>query len=532
MTRPRGALRIRIALALAAALTPAACDAVAGAATGPAYNYGTPVRVTVVPRTLELTAGEVRALSVEVHNASGDPLPLAVQWSVDSAGIAEVSPTGEVRGLRAGKTRVIARAGAVSGSAEVTVLPRAPASITITPDSIEIFTPESRTLSALVYDPDGNPLSVPVHWRSSDVSVVIVDTAGTISGVAPGVATIEARAGDVRAVAVVRVLAPLGLEFPVVGVLNQDFYFTNHVDHQPSPGRRDFSCGPRTYDGHTGTDIVLRNFALMDLGVPVVAAAPGRVVAVRDGLPDRNKSWNLGGGLGNYVVIEHRDGFRTYYGHLQRYSIRVTAGQVVEAGARLGNVGSSGMSDMPHLHFELRRNGEVVDPFAGPCGATFSHWAAPYPSDDSLRLIHLGVTDVPLNLSVVKDPPSEVRVFRTSDPRLYVWVQLLNVRAGTTTRFELYRPNGTLFRTFSQHHHSFYGMSWWWFWHDIPGYLTRPGTWRAVVWNDDTRLGEVTFEIVADSQADRAVAAATGPDAPSGGAAGNGFASPHPDANR
>ncbi|HEY8469856.1 MAG TPA: hypothetical protein VIL18_09445, partial [Longimicrobiales bacterium] len=102
----------------------------------------------------------------------------------------------------------------------------------------------------------------------------------------------------------------------------------------------------------------------------------------------------------------------------------------------------------------------------------------------------------------------------------------------TTTRFELYRPNGTLFRTFSQHHHSFFSMSWWWFWHDIPGYLTKPGTWRVVVWNDDTRLGEVTFEIVADTQADRAVAAATGPDAASGGAAGSGFASPHPDPNR
>src|SRR5690606_25785947 len=156
--------------------------------------------------------------------------------------------------------------------------------------------------------------------------------------------------------AVVRVLAPLGLEFPVLGVLNRDFYYTNHVDHQPSHGRLDFRCGPRTYDGHAGTDIVLRNFALMDLGVPVMAAAPGRVIAVRDGLPDRNKNWNAGGGLGNYVIIEHRDGFRTYYGHLQRNSIRVTPGQVVEAGAHLGNVGSSGMSDMPHLHIELRRN--------------------------------------------------------------------------------------------------------------------------------------------------------------------------------
>ncbi|HEX7090833.1 MAG TPA: peptidoglycan DD-metalloendopeptidase family protein [Longimicrobiales bacterium] len=504
-----------------------------GAATGPTYDYEAPVRVMVVPQALQLAPGEARALSVEVRAASGDLLPAAVQWSVDSAGIAEVSPTGEVRGLRAGTARVIARVGVVSGTADVTVLPRAPANVTITPDSIEIFTPESRMLSALVHDTAGNPLPVPVQWTSSDASVVVVDTAGRISGVAPGVATIEARAGDARAVAVVRVLAPLGLEFPVLGVLNHDFYYTNHVDHQPSyGGRLDFHCGPRTYDGHAGTDIVLRNFALMDQGVPVVAAAPGRVIAVRDGLPDRNKSWDVGGGLGNYVVIEHRDGFRTYYGHLQRNSIRVTPGQVVEAGERLGNVGSSGMSDMPHLHIELRRNGEVIDPFAGPCGATFSHWAAPHPYDDSLRLIDSGITAVPLNLDVVKDPPPQVSVFRTSDRRVYVWIQLLNVRAGTTTRFELYRPNGTLFRTFSQHHHSFFSMSWWWFWHDIPGYLTQPGTWRVVVWNDDSRLGEVTFDLVTDTYAEQAVAAAPGPAGPSGGAAGNGFGSPHPHAVR
>src|SRR5690606_6782618 len=109
-TRPRAAPRARIPLAFAAALCLTACDAVVGAATGPAYNYETPVRVTVVPQALQLAPGEARALTGEVRNASGDALAAAVEWSADSAGIVEVSTTGEVRGLRAGTTRVIARA--------------------------------------------------------------------------------------------------------------------------------------------------------------------------------------------------------------------------------------------------------------------------------------------------------------------------------------------------------------------------------------------------------------------------------------
>src|SRR5690606_3156317 len=114
-------------------------------------------------------------------------------------------------------------------------------------------------------------------------------------------------------------------------------------------------------------------------------------------------------------------------------------GQEVEAGTILGDVGSSGLSDMPHLHIEFQRNGAVVDAFAGPCGAAFTHWAAPHDYQDHLALIDAGVTDVNVDLDVVKDPPPRVQVFRTTDPRIYIWIQLHNVSAGTMTHFELYQ---------------------------------------------------------------------------------------------
>ena len=63
---------------------------------------------------------------------------------------------------------------------------------------------------------------------------------------------------------------------------------------------------------------------------------------------------------GNYVIVKHRRGIETRYHHLA--SLGVTAGDTVEPGSSLGTVGSSGQSTGPHLHFEVRDQGEPVDP--------------------------------------------------------------------------------------------------------------------------------------------------------------------------
>jgi murein DD-endopeptidase MepM/ murein hydrolase activator NlpD len=66
-------------------------------------------------------------------------------------------------------------------------------------------------------------------------------------------------------------------------------------------------------------------------------------------------------GYGNYVVIDHRNGFQTLYGHLSR--IFVTAGESVGKGALIGLMGSTGNSTGPHLHFEIRQRGVQLNPF-------------------------------------------------------------------------------------------------------------------------------------------------------------------------
>jgi murein DD-endopeptidase MepM/ murein hydrolase activator NlpD len=94
---------------------------------------------------------------------------------------------------------------------------------------------------------------------------------------------------------------------------------------------------------HEGIDIGV------GFGTPIRAAASGTVIYA---------GWL--GGYGNLVVVDHGGGLSTAYGHQQR--IYVAYGQQVGQGEVLGEVGSTGHSFGPHLHFEVRVNGSPVDP--------------------------------------------------------------------------------------------------------------------------------------------------------------------------
>jgi murein DD-endopeptidase MepM/ murein hydrolase activator NlpD len=84
-------------------------------------------------------------------------------------------------------------------------------------------------------------------------------------------------------------------------------------------------------------------------GSPIAAAGAGTVIYA---------GWL--GGYGNLTVIDHGGGLSTAYGH--QSSIGVSVGQHVEEGEIIGSVGSTGHSTGPHLHFEVRVNGQAVDP--------------------------------------------------------------------------------------------------------------------------------------------------------------------------
>ncbi len=87
------------------------------------------------------------------------------------------------------------------------------------------------------------------------------------------------------------------------------------------------------------------------MGTPVVAPADGVVVEAR--------RW---GGYGNWLRIRHSNGLESGYGHLSRYASGVRAGQRVRQGQVVAYVGSTGASTGPHLHYEIWRGGQRINP--------------------------------------------------------------------------------------------------------------------------------------------------------------------------
>jgi murein DD-endopeptidase MepM/ murein hydrolase activator NlpD len=69
-----------------------------------------------------------------------------------------------------------------------------------------------------------------------------------------------------------------------------------------------------------------------------------------------------GGGYGNKIVIDHRNGYRTLYGHMS--SLKVKVGQTVSKGTAIGIMGATGDATGVHLHFEVYKNGSLVNPLS------------------------------------------------------------------------------------------------------------------------------------------------------------------------
>ncbi|SRR5258708_3076975 len=111
--------------------------------------------------------------------------------------------------------------------------------------------------------------------------------------------------------------------------------------------------GGRTYEFHPGMDID------GERGDTVMAPANGTVIKA---------GWT--GGYGNMVEIDHGNGLTTRYGHLSK--IEVGVGDAITRGQLLGNIGSTGRSTGPHLHFELRLNDKSINP---------RHFLPPEPTD-------------------------------------------------------------------------------------------------------------------------------------------------------
>lgn len=142
-------------------------------------------------------------------------------------------------------------------------------------------------------------------------------------------APVAVAAAAVMVTAGVAVAAPttsFEMPFPCA----QTWTGTTYASHSPNPNSIDWNRAD-------------------DVDDPVVAAASG-VVSVAQSVDN--------GGYGKYVVIDHANGEKSLYAHLNR--VLVSVGQRVDQAQQIGNVGSTGSSTAPHLHFEERVNGTTV----------------------------------------------------------------------------------------------------------------------------------------------------------------------------
>jgi murein DD-endopeptidase MepM/ murein hydrolase activator NlpD len=119
--------------------------------------------------------------------------------------------------------------------------------------------------------------------------------------------------------------------YPLIGKINDEF------------GWRHNPFGGYSSEFHPGLDIK------GEKGDSIIAPANGRVLKA---------GWS--NGYGNMIEIDHGNNLTTRYGHLSE--IDVEAGQEILRGQQIGKVGSTGRSTGPHLHYEVRINGEAVNP--------------------------------------------------------------------------------------------------------------------------------------------------------------------------
>ena len=246
------------------------------------------------------------------------------------------------------------------------------------------------------------------------------------------------------------------LEFPVACRPGADCWLFQYFDHDPGAGWRDYACGKRSYDGHHGTDIAIRDIAAIGRGFPVLAAAAGTVRNVRDGmedvlLDDEGAAALAGRDCGNGVAIVHGEGWETQYCHLRKGSVRVRPGQTVAAGQVLGEVGLSGTTRFPHVEFVVRHQGRPIDPFTGKgppaaCDLSPGHlW-----SERALERVRYSPVDI-LAAGFAPDRPSpdEVYAGRLAEealpadaPALIGWTVLAAVRRGDRLTLTVEAPDG------------------------------------------------------------------------------------------
>lgn len=255
--------------------------------------------------------------------------------------------------------------------------------------------------------------------------------------------------------------------FPVDCTLGGDCWVLSYVDMDTAQGAAsDYTCAARSSDDNKGTDIAIANRKVMERGVDVLAAADGSVFRLRNGESDAVKSEQdlvdvkaRNRDCGNGIVLDHGDGLQSVYCHLKEDSIVVAQDQRVTKGQKIAQIGGSGYSEMPHLHFGVIQDGAIIDPFSGlspseKCGAASksSLWA-----DDAITYQAMGIFDAGFRTSVpdfevIKEGENNPETLPRGAEALTFWAGYFGALKGDKIAFKITRPDGSIFveRSYTQ----------------------------------------------------------------------------------
>jgi murein DD-endopeptidase MepM/ murein hydrolase activator NlpD len=247
----------------------------------------------------------------------------------------------------------------------------------------------------------------------------------------------------------------IALRLPLACEIGRTCFIQHYMDRDPSSAASDYQCGTLTYEGHDGTDIRVPTMAAQKSGVDVLAAADGKVLRTRDGVEDisltgRSRQSVANTECGNGAVVDHGNGWEAQYCHMAMGSLAVKPGDTVKAGDRIGRVGLSGMTEFPHLHFTLRKDGKPVDPFAygapeKSCGGGKPLWEASLQRSLAYQagsVLNKGFAPGPMTMEAIEAGTAERDVPTTASPALVAYVRSIGLKGGDLQTLTLFDPDG------------------------------------------------------------------------------------------
>jgi len=249
---------------------------------------------------------------------------------------------------------------------------------------------------------------------------------------------------------------PPRLLFPLDCKIGKTCFIQQYVDRDPGPGAMDFTRGPLSYDGHKGTDIrVPFRRQIRGRGVAIRAAAAGIVIATRNVMPDIAQGEPGAPDVrkrecGNGVVLDIGAGWRTQYCHMRKGSVLVKKGAHIRQGQIIGQVGLSGLSQFPHVHFQLSKDGKIVDPFRP--GSLTDGTIRPELWQDQIPyqaggILGAGFGKRALTFTDIRNGPVRLDRLSPTAPALTLWGFFFGLQKGDTIELAITAPTGAPFIT-------------------------------------------------------------------------------------